>query len=408
MRRSTAHRRPWLILFALIALCVGAAWSISLAVPLPSRDEFNVVRWELRHLPNKWLYLTGRLFRGGLSPAEENARLGRYLELSLRIDLLAANASQPDAAAELARLERERAGLKNDVEAIIEGRITSVLEKAGLESSLPLFPDARWVFPPVAAEFEEPPEELVISPRDRIALIHDRPLRSGLSLTQINAIEQSAEREGNRSALVEPLGGVATYPSIVAPDWDYQSLVELAAHEWVHQYLFFKPLGSRFYLNVELRTLNETVATIAGQQIAALVVREYPLPPAVAEALTAMKPPAAQVDAGQALRALRLAVDGLLARGQIGAAEALMEQRRQELAQQGVYFRRINQAFFAFANVYATNPASTDPIGQKITTLRERTETVGAFLRAASRLTSEADLDRLLAAATSPSGKGRG
>jgi hypothetical protein len=408
MRRSTAHRRPWLILFALIALCVGAAWSISLAVPLPSRDEFNVVRWELRHLPNKRLYLTGRLFRGGLSPAEENERLGRYLELSLRIDLLAANASQPAAAAELARLERERAGLKNDVEAIIEGRITSELEKAGLESSLPLFPDARWLFPPVAAEFEEPPEELVISPRDRIALIDERPLRSDLSLTQVDAIEQSSEREGNRSALVEPLAGVATYPSIVAPDWDYQSLVEATAHEWVHQYLFFKPLGSRFYFNVELRTLNETVATIAGQQIAALVVREYPLPPAAAEALTAMEPPAAQVDAGQALRVLRLAVDGLLARGQIGAAEALMEQRRQELAQQGVYFRRINQAFFAFANVYATNPASTDPIGQKFATLRERTQTVGAFLRAASRLTSEADLDRLLAAATSPSGRGRG
>jgi hypothetical protein len=406
MRRSTAHRRPWLLLFALIVLCVGAAWSISLAARLPSRDEFNVVRWELRHLPNKWLYLTGWLFRGGLSPAEENERLGRYLELSLRIDLLAANASQPDAAAELTRLERERAGLKNDVEAIIEGRITSVLEQAGLVSGLPLFPDARWVFPPVDAEFEEPPQELVISPRDRIALIDERPLRPGLSLTQIGAIEQSVERQGNRSALVEPLAGVATYPSIVAPDWDYRSLAELTAHEWVHQYLFFKPLGSRFYVNVELRTLNETVATIAGQQIAALVVQEYPLAPAVAEALTAMEPPAAQVDAGQVLRALRLDVDRLLARGQIASAEALMDQRRHELAQQGVYFRRINQAFFAFANVYATNPASTDPIGPKVETLRERTETVGAFLRAASRLTSEADLDRLLAAATSPSGRG--
>jgi hypothetical protein len=408
MRRSTAHRRPWLILFALIVLCVGAAWSISLAVPLPSRDEFNVVRWELRHLPNKWLYLTGRLFRGGLSPAEENERLGRYLELSLRTDLLAAKASQPDASAELARLERERAGLKNDVEAIIEGRITSVLEKAGLESSLPLFPDARRVFPPVDAEFEEPPQELVISPRDRIALIDERPLRSGLSLTQIGAIEQSAERQGNRSALVEPLAGVATYPSIDAPDWDYQSLVEVTAHEWVHQYLFFKPLGQRYNSSLELQTINETVATIAGQQLAAEVVADFPLPADTTKALAALQPPAPQVDVGAALRTLRSEVDSLLAQGRVDAAEALMEQRRQELTSQGVYVRKINQAFFAFENIYATRPGSTDPVGGKLQTLLAREQSIGAFLRAASRLTSGADLDRLLAAATSPSGRGRG
>jgi hypothetical protein len=137
-------------------------------------------------------------------------------------------------------------------------------------------------------------------------------------------------------------------------------------------------------------------------------VRDYPLPPTVAGALTALEPPAPQVDAGAALRTLRGEVDSLLAQGRVDQAEALMDQRRQELAQQGVYVRKINQAFFAFENIYATRPGSTDPIGPKVETLRERTDTLGAFLRAASRLTSEADLDRLLAAATSPGGRGPG
>ena len=75
-----------------------------------------------------------------------------------------------------------------------------------------------------------------------------------------------------------------------------------------------------------------------------------------------------------------------------------MEQRRRELAQQGVVFRRINQAFFAFYGTYADDPASIDPIGEKVRTLRERSGSTGAFLRAAAQLTGDASLDRLLAA----------
>src|SRR3990172_9480196 len=101
MRRLTAQQRSGLYLLALVVLCAGAAWSISLAAKLPSREQFNVVSWELRHLPNKWLYLTGRQFRGRMPLAEEDERLERYLELTLRIDLVAADGSQQD---ELARL----------------------------------------------------------------------------------------------------------------------------------------------------------------------------------------------------------------------------------------------------------------------------------------------------------------
>lgn len=397
MRQTLARYHAWLLLAIVSSACLAGAWAISLAVPIPDSNEFNVARWELRYLPGKWLYLTGRFFAGGLSREEQDARLGRYLELSARIRRLERTLADGDERGntELRALRRERQALENDAEAVIEGRLTSVLEEAGLESSLPLFPDARWVFPPVDVEFDAPPRSLAVSPRDRIELIERRPLRPGLPLDDVIALEAAAEEDGDRSAFVGSLAGAATYPSIVAPQGDYETLVATIAHEWVHHYLTFKPLGSRYYESLDLRTLNETVADLAGQELAALLIERYPLPAEVEVRLAAFAPPDG-VDVEGALRQLRLDVEELLDEGQIEEAEALMEQRRQELARQGVVFRRINQAFFAARAIYADDPASISTIDEALVALRERSGSVGAFLRAAAGLTSGAELERLL------------
>lgn len=368
---------------------------VAFVFPLPSPDEFNVVNWELRNLPGKWLYLGGRLVNGRLSTQEEDARVARYLDLTARIDRLRRTGGRDEAVAgELADLDHQRAAIENEVEAILAGRVTETLSDVGLASSLPLFPKARWVFPPVAVEFDEPPNELAVSPRDRIELIDHRPLRHDLSLAEIVAMEADEERGGGRSALIEPVSGVATFPSLVEPDLDYQRLVEIVAHEWVHQYLFFHPLGRNFYFSLEVRTLNETVATVSGEELSFLVALEHPLHSPYDKPVAASQQ--TRVNAGAMLRKLRTEVDALLAFGQIDAAEALMEERRRELADQGIVYRRINQAFFAFRNIYASEPGSTDPIGLKIAALRIRAGSIGAFLREASQLTSEADLDRAL------------
>jgi len=395
MHQTALHVRAWIALLALVALTFGGTTGASFVFPLASRNDFNVVDWELRHLPGKWLYLGGRLIDGRPSVEAQDAHVALFLDLTARIETLQQRrASGPRAPAELADLVQQRQQIENDVEATIAGRITATLKDAGLASSIPLFPDAHWVFPPVDVEFDAPPNELAISPRDHIELIDHRPLRHDLSPAQVVAIEADQERDGRLSALIEPVAGLATYPSLVEPDSDYQRLVETVAHEWVHQYLFFHPLGRRFYNSLELRTLNETVATVAGQELALLVVVKYPLQPPYASAAPPGPPLAVDVDA--VLRQLRLDVDARLAFGQIDAAEQLMELRREELASAGVVYRRINQAFFAFQNVYATSPGSTDPIGLKIAALRIRTGSIGAFLRAASRLTDESDLDRVL------------
>jgi len=382
----------WLLALAMPVICVLSAGAISIAVPIPDEDDFNVVSWELRHVPGKWLYLTGEFVGGGLSEGDEDERLQRFLLLTGKIRGVEAAFFAGDAD-ELQALLAERQKLENDAEAIIEGRLTAVLEDAGLESSLPFFPDARWVFPPVDVEFDEPPRSLSISPRSRIELIERRPLRPGLSLDE--AVEREAEVESadDVAALVGSLAGAATYPSIVAPVADYRRLVSTIAHEWVHHYLFFKPLGARYYDSIQLRTLNETVADVAGDALAALIVERFPLP---ADDSEPELRPAPTVDFDEVLRTLRQDVEALLADGQIEVAEALMEERRLELAGQGVVFRRINQAFFAARGIYATSAGSVDPTGERLRSLLEQMDDLGAFLRAAAEFTNPAQLDEAL------------
>jgi hypothetical protein len=404
VRRALDRYQAWIASLIIVLLCFAAGWAIASRVSLPEGDEFNILRWEVRHIPDKWVYLAGRFFRGGLSREEQDEKVGRYLVLTARIERAAAAGAPP---AELAPLRDERDGLENDVEAIIEGRLTSVLEDEGIESSLPLFPDARWVFPPVDTEFEPTPRVLIVSPRDRIELIVQQPLRSDVGAGAIEALEQRVEADGERSALVDNLAGMSTYPSVVLPRSDYESLVATVAHEWLHHYLSFRPLGLRYLESVELRTLNETVADIGGLELAALVVARYPLPPDAAAELAGLAPGGAQEEADAVLRQLRLDVEDLLAAGEVDAAEALMEQRRLELAETGVHYRRINQAFFAFRGLYATDPASIDPIGGKLKTLRAREGSLAAFLAAAAGLTSEDDLDALLGEPTAAGGTGR-
>ncbi len=70
------------------------------------------------------------------------------------------------------------------------------------------------------------------------------------------------------------------------------------------------------------------------------------------------------------MRQLRLDVDRLLGEGEVAEAEALMEEKRQYLAEHGYFIRKINQAYFAFHGLYGTAPASSSPIGPKLEELQ--------------------------------------
>ncbi len=360
--------------------------------------RYDLAGWEVRHILNRWLYKIGHLFDDGPNVEEENETLQRYFDLAADVVSLereVAEGGDESSRSTLEEQRKEQQQLENKVEAILEKRVSSVVEDEGLTTSLPLFSSVRFVFPPLDFEFDQPPQVLVISPRERIS--HDQAilLRRGLTNEQVATLEEETAATGV-SSLVVSIGGIATYPSTIPEYASYEDVLEIVAHEWLHQYLFFHPLGSHYFDNDTLRTLNETVANIGGREIADLVQQRFPLPqPTYVAAEGATEEPS--IDFRAEMHELRLEVDRLLSEGEIEEAEALMEEKREFLAENGFYIRKINQAYFAFHGLYGDTPASSSPIGPKMLELRQLNPSLGDFIRSAADITSEDELDRLLA-----------
>lgn len=355
-----------------------------------NRNAYDVLGWELRYFPQKWLYKLATAFDSGRSRAEEDALLRRYFELAADIRALEREGSGADG---LVEVRRERDAIENDVEEILEGRIGDLLRDQGFAINPPLFSDIDLFFPPLDFELDRPPKVLAVSPRERIKLDRSYLLAPGLEPEAVAAVESETEETGV-SALVVNAGGLATYPSVIPDLAPYREVVQTAIHEWLHQYLAFFPLGRNYFRGGETRTLNETVASMAGGELADLFIERHgsPLfpPPSSAAAPS-------DFDFRAEMRALRLRVEELLAQGRVEEAERLMDEKRDEFEQHGVYIRRINQAYFAFFGSYADTPSSIDPIGPKLQRLRDRAGSAVEFVRLARALTSEAQLDRLLA-----------
>jgi hypothetical protein len=164
--------------------------------------------------------------------------------------------------------------------------------------------------------------------------------------------------------------------------------VVTTAHEWLHHWFFFQPLGQHFWDTSQMTTLNETAATLGGRAIGdraftamtgERIVRDPPSPPA-------LDPEAFDFDA--AMRETRVKTEALLAEGKIEEAEAYMEERRRFLAANGRFIRKINQAFFAFHGSYATSAASISPIDGQLRELQSRSGTLEGFVKTVGRFGS--------------------
>ena len=95
------------------------------------------------------------------------------------------------------------------------------------------------------------------------------------------------------------------------------------------------------------------------------------------------------------MRKTRLRVEELLAAGKVEEAEAYMEERRQKLVELGYYIRKLNQAYFAFYGSYAAGKgwaAATNPIGEQMCVLRERSPSLVDFLNTVARMSSYQEL----------------
>ena len=362
-----------------------------------SGERFSLGRFEAEHVLSSLFVEVGAFVRGqsgqryrGLDG--DRRVLERYFTLSAEIDVLQRFAG-PDTGV-LADLRAQRQLFENRVERVLQRRIADSFRSAGLSRPLPLFSAQEILWPPVAVELSRMPRVLAVSPRDEIRLLRTCLLSPDLSDTQVREIEAAVEADGRFSAFVDRIGGVATYPAIVVDTRSYRATVSVAAHEWVHHYLFFFPLGASFFDNDELRTINETVADIVGDEIAALIITAFPDVDVPAPA------PMDRLDSDALLNQLRQDVDALLVEGRVADAEALMGKARLELADEhDRLFRRINQAFFAFNGVYGDRPQSSSPIGPLLRELRVRSDSLSNFVAVVREVDS---LEALQALAATP------
>lgn len=371
-------------------------------------DGFRLAAWEGQALAAKARDLVAQP-GAALSPAAQHDLVVAYFDaiaevgrLAEQIERIYADPKQSDPKSAAAPLQARLDGLRGEqaqrrsaVEQILARQVGTLLAAEGLTT-------AGVVWPPVSFRFAESPNYLIVSPRQRIVVEEGVYLDPALPVARMEEIERQVEGALDVSALVEGTGGFSSYPTMIIEYPALEWVISTIAHEWVHTYLAFRPLGWRYYDSGAMRTINETVASIVGDEIGRRVVeRYYPeqaSPPAWPQPRS-MQPEATAAPAfsfGAFMREIRLTTDKLLAEGKIVEAEAYMEARRQELVARGYLLRRLNQAYFAFHGSYAVGPAATDPIGGKLRLLRRQTGSLAEFVRIVAGFKSAADLDAAL------------
>ena len=382
--------------------------------PLIDGQRFDWVSWEANAVWQEldW-WLQGSRLAG--DAASQRAEVLRFLdreqrvgELGRRMGVAGAGLPQPRLASPMTgyaavlpaatpfedqweALYRQQQEAASRVERIVSTQVTRVLVAHRLGSG-----DAVW--PPVAFRFNDMPAYLIISPREKILLYRGVFLVSDVADVDRMRAEGVIESNLDVSALVDDVGGIGSWPTMVMRTGSLRDLLDTVAHEWVHTYLFFRPLGIRYGESRDLTTMNETAASIVGAEVAELVIRDSYADvadaPRVADGAETGEDYSQPDEFSLSLRRIRHSVDELLAAGTVFEAERFMEAEREHLVAGGYHLRRLNQAYFAFHGSYATSPASADPIGPWMRELRAQSGSLKAFLERTAQMRSLDDLLR--------------
>ena len=278
---------------------------------------------------------------------------------------------------EITQLIRTRTAIQRQVEEILESSIQSVLEDQGLFWS---WKSSELVFPPVWLRFDEPPFIIISSSRDKIVMLESVILRPELSLTQIQEIERSVLYRDDLSIWIGKIGGLATYPAIIPYSPNPELVFKTSAHEWFHHYWFFRPLGSGYSRSLEMTTLNETAADIAGNELGVQVMEILGFQSEIFSPIL-LSTETDPFDFHFEMHLTRLKVEALLEEGKILEAESYMEERRLVFVSKGYKIRKLNQAYFAFHGTYGENPSSVSPIAGQLKWVRSNSSSLGSFVQ---------------------------
>ncbi|MGD8406567.1 MAG: hypothetical protein PVJ21_23120 [Anaerolineales bacterium] len=370
--------------------------------------EFDYVRWSLDAALLK--LQSGVLGLPGYMTHEDRRQVvmqhlyltERILQAEAQLNNIYADPNITDKEAASAHLRGElddmykrHAQLTPLAEATLQAQVGTVLAELDLTSG-------GQPFPPVLYHSSPVPMGLIISPRDHIQQLTNISLQPNLSIDQQVPLEEQVDAALNVSSLVVPIGGVGVYPTMVMRTTSLPWQLDTIAHEWTHNFLTLRPLGILYDFTPELRTMNETAASIVGNEVGSLVLQRYypeladtASPPLqLASVLPASFRPEGETppfDFRAEMHTTRVTVDAMLAEGKIEEAEAYMEARRKIFWENGYTIRKLNQAYFAFYGAYADVPggaAGEDPVGPAVRELRAQSSSLAKFVKRISWMTT--------------------
>ena len=399
------------VVLLLSALLLGAggqqSQDISDRVRAYTRDkEFDFTQWTLDAIALKLRQMASGS-ENYLTDVQRHGLVVDYLKLILQIqmdenklqDVYAdPNIRDPKTASqdlrqELNAMYGQRTQMAPVAEAILQDQIGRTASEFGLTMG-------GQPIPPVLYHATPLPWALIVSPRNAIRQEADINLVPTLTIDQHAALEDQVDRSLDVSSLVVGIGGIGLYPTMVSETFDLNWLSEVISHEWTHNFLTLRPLGVSYLNSSELRTMNETTASIAGKELGKAVIEKYYpelLPEPEPETAPANNPASEQnlppaFDFNKEMHITRVEVDRLLAEGKVDEAEKYMEQQRVMFWNNGYHIRKLNQAWFAFHGAYADQPgggaAGEDPVGAAVRALRAQSASLADFVNRISWMTS--------------------
>jgi hypothetical protein len=318
--------------------------------------------------------------------------------------------SDKEAASAYVRAQRDQLTARQNslaplAEATLQSQISEALATLGLTTS-------GQPIPPVLYHITSAPLALIVSPRNVVQQTANISVLPTLTLDSQIQLEDEVAKSLNVSTLVVPIGGVGVYPTMVTETTDLRWTLDTIAHEWTHNYLNLRPLGLNYSTTPELRTMNETTASISGGEVGDYVVKKY-YPELLQSSSTRNQisffneapftlnqldaPP--PFDFRAEMHETRVTADKLLAEGKIDEAESYMEKRRQIFWDNGYLIRKLNQAYFAFHGAYADVPggaAGEDPVGPAVRALRAQSASLADFINTIAWMTSFQQLQQAI------------
>ncbi|MBL76172.1 MAG: hypothetical protein CL763_04540 [Chloroflexi bacterium] len=366
--------------------------------------RLNLFQWEVSNFFDKWTYQSINLFKAELNEKEQREKVAEFFQniklLNSRkteLDyLIARDSNQAMIFAVDSKISDLRMEIDKDmpfIEEFLESEVSQVLSAQEIIDELgPI----HW--PPVDFTFESNGLLLVISPRNKIFREKEYLLLPTLSKLEQIAIEDEIEKNyPDLSALVIRIGGVATYPAQVRLNSSLHTTLNLIAHEWLHHWLIFRPLGQKWFAGGELQAINETVANIFAEEIGDAAYESVTGEKIFRKPWVPTQSKEEMIQAGEfnfkrEMRKTRIELDRLLADGLIEYSEKYLEERRKLFVKEGYNLRKLNNAWFAFHGSYGNSSASVSPIESQLRMIRFASINLRDFLNQVKNISQDGQL----------------